>query len=100
MARRITGNEANTLNTADIVLLVLSGARGGNCGIAYTNGYQHGVNMGWIAKNCHQAVTPHEVGHMFGCAHNKVGRSIQIVAKSLIPEDYAKSRHSTVTHLS
>ena len=32
---------------------------------------KHGVNMGWIAKNCHQAVTPHEVGHMFGCAHNK-----------------------------
>ena len=66
-----TGDEEDTLNTADVVLLVLSGSRGGNCGIAYTNGYQHGVNMGWIAKNCHQAVTPHEVGHMFGCAHNQ-----------------------------
>ena len=24
-----------------------------------------------MAKNCHQAVTPHEIGHMFGAAHNK-----------------------------
>ena len=71
------GSEEDTRNTADIVLLILSGARGGNCGIAYTNGYQHGTNFGWIAKNCHQAVTPHEVGHMFGCAHNKGWTSIQ-----------------------
>ena len=51
-----TGSDAATLNTADIALLVVSGARGGNCGIAYVNGYQHGVNVGWIAKNCHQVL--------------------------------------------
>ena len=32
---------------------------------------QYNSNFGWVAKNCHQAVTPHEIGHMFGAAHNK-----------------------------
>ncbi len=37
------GSDAGTRNSADIALLIISGARGGNCGIAYTNGYQHRV---------------------------------------------------------
>ena len=32
---------------------------------------QYNSNFGWVAKNCHRAVTPHEIGHMFGAAHNK-----------------------------
>ena len=34
------GSDDAILNTADVAILVISGPRGGACGIAYVNGYQ------------------------------------------------------------
>ena len=34
------GSDDDILNTADVAILVISGPRGGACGIAYVNGYQ------------------------------------------------------------
>ena len=47
------GTEDLTLNTADVAILLVSRPLGGGCGQAYANGYQHGTNFGWVAKNCH-----------------------------------------------
>ena len=47
------GTEDFTLNTADVAILLVSQPRGGGCGQAFANGYQHGSNFGWVAKNCH-----------------------------------------------
>ena len=64
-------SDAAVRNSADVALLVVSGSIGGSCGIAYVNGFKHGITLGWVAKNCQRIVAAHEVGHMFGCAHNR-----------------------------
>ncbi len=50
---------------------MLSKSQAGSCGIAFVNGYKHKVTLGWVAKGCQNIVVAHEVGHMFGAAHNK-----------------------------
>ncbi len=69
--RRYKGTEADTRNTADVALMVISKVYSRVCGIAYINAFQNGYSFGWVAKGCQETVTPHEIGHMFGCAHNK-----------------------------
>ena len=34
-----------------------------------------GSGIGWVGKDCQITVTPHEVGHLFGCCHNKEQQS-------------------------
>jgi hypothetical protein len=60
-----------TKNTADLALLMISGATSGVCGIAYLNAYRNGYAYGWVGKGCQTIVTGHEVGHNFGAYHNK-----------------------------
>ena len=69
--RDSAGSDSLARNSADVALLVVSGSIGGSCGIAFVNGYKHGITLGWVAKNCQRIVAAHEVGHMFGCAHNR-----------------------------
>jgi hypothetical protein len=60
-----------TKNTADLALLMISGATSRVCGIAYLNAYRNGYAFGWVGKGCQNTVTGHEVGHNFGAYHNK-----------------------------
>ena len=63
-------NESATLNSADIAILLLSSSKSGVCGVAYVDGFAHGATFGWVGKGCQNTVTGHEIGHMFGAAHN------------------------------
>ena len=45
-------SDARVRNSADVALLVVSGSIGGSCGIAFVNGFKHGITLGWVAKNC------------------------------------------------
>lgn len=66
------GSHEATRNTADTALLVLSKSYSGTCGIATIGAHQPTVQpFGWIAKGCQLVVTGHEIGHNFGCLHNK-----------------------------
>ena len=66
------GSYEATRNTADTAFLVLSKSYSGTCGIATIGAHQPTVQpFGWIAKGCQLVVTGHEIGHNFGCLHNK-----------------------------
>ena len=69
--RHSAASDSQVLNSADVALLVVSGSIAGSCGIAFVNGFKHGITLGWVAKNCQRIVAAHEIGHMFGCAHNR-----------------------------
>ncbi len=55
------GNVQRTKNSADLAMLVLSGPRGGACGVAYINGYRTGWTVSWVGKGCLTFTTQHEV---------------------------------------
>ena len=66
------GSHEETRNTADTAFLVISKPYSGVCGLASIGGHRANVQpVGWIAKGCQLAVTGHEIGHNFGCLHNK-----------------------------
>ena len=44
-----------------------------SCGIAYLDVISTGKTLGVVARNCATGYysTAHEIGHMYGCYHNK-----------------------------
>ena len=58
-------SDALVRNSADVALLVVSGSIGGSCGIAFVNGFKHGITLGWVAKNC-QGPSLNNVLNMLG----------------------------------
>jgi len=57
--------------SADIALLVAE--PGDSCGIAYLNSISGGSTVGVVGRTCATGyyTTGHEIGHMYGCFHNK-----------------------------
>jgi len=71
------GSRSAIRQNADIAMLVTSRPVNGWCGQAYVgpNVATRGSGIGWVGKDCQITVTPHEVGHLFGCCHNKEQQS-------------------------
>jgi hypothetical protein len=66
------GGDYNALRkSADIALLMTTD--GDSCGIAWQDMISTGETIGVVARSCATGYysTGHEIGHMFGCYHNK-----------------------------
>ncbi len=57
--------------SADIALLMTTD--GDSCGIAWFDVICRGMTIGVVARSCATGYysTGHEIGHMYGCSHNK-----------------------------
>ncbi len=65
------GNYNALRRSADIALLMTTD--GDSCGLAWLNVISQGRTIGVVALGCATGYfsTGHEIGHMFGCYHNK-----------------------------
>ena len=69
------GSSAALMNTADIGILLTSGASSDACGSAYLRPlYYNNDNyppVGWVGKDCNVNTLAHEIGHILGARHNR-----------------------------
>jgi hypothetical protein len=67
----VAGNYNSLRKSADITLLMTE--PGDSCGIAFLDAIAGGYTIGVVGRDCATGYfsTGHEMGHMYGCYHNK-----------------------------